>query len=260
MQNLFKSIYFNMDKNVIVFIDSGLGGISTLSNLLKMKSYNIVYYADNKFCPYGSLSKKQLQGRLKTIILELKRLHNPIGFVLACNTATTSSISYLRQEFKDDIFIGTEPAVSLSIKQGFKKPLLIATPQTVKCYKKTNQTKALPLKNFARNIESYLLNNSSINYYLLLKDILYIKKHSKNHDCIVLGCTHYALIYDILSKFINIPMLDGNNGVANEICRKLNKIEPHNKDFVNIKFKFSNPLSQLKENYEKILKQILANQ
>ena len=55
-------------------------------------------------------------------------------------------------------------------------------------------------------------------------------------------------------------MLDGNNGVANEICRKLNKIESHNKDFGDIKFNFSNPLLQLKENYEKILKQILANQ
>ena len=249
-----------MNNKPIVFIDSGLGGLSTLACFLIKEKYNIVYFADNKFAPYGSLSKKQLQNRLKSIILDLKQRHDPIGFVLACNTATTSSISYLRREFKSDIIIGTEPAVSLAIKNGFKKPRLIATPQTIKNYKKHKHIKGLPLHNFARNIEAFLLNNSPFRYYLLLKDIFYVKRKAKHHDSLVLGCTHYALIKDIIAKFIQIPMFDGNEGVSNEIRRKFIKNTHSGANCHSVKFEFSNNYASIKENYKKILKQILANQ
>lgn len=244
----------------LVFIDSGMGGLSTLACYLKKENGDIIYFADNKFAPYGSLSKKQLKRRLKAIILDLKQRYKPAGFILACNTATTSSISYLRDSFRADTFIGTEPATNLAIKKGFKRNLLIATPQTIKNYKKHRYIKGLPLKNLAKNIENFLLDGSVISYYILLRDILYIKRMAYKFNSLILGCTHYALIKELLAKFIDIPMIDGNEGVSNEICRKFTKTSQTNTSQSKVKFEFSNNYARLKENYEKILKQILANQ
>ena len=41
-------------------------------------------------------------------------------------------------------------------------------------------------------------------------------------DAIVLGCTHYPYIKDLISKyFSNVSLLDGGNGVAREVKRQL---------------------------------------
>lgn len=249
-----------MNKEYLVFIDSGVGGTSTLAALIKQNKFDILYFADNKYAPYGSLSKKQIKTRLKTIISRLKTSIRPLGFVLACNTATTSSISFIRKEFSGETFIGTEPAINLAFKLGYKKPLLIATPQTIKQIKPRKNLSLLPLENFAKNVESFMTNKTLYNSYKILKDILFIKRHVSGCDSLILGCTHYALIKPIIEKYIQIPMFDGNDGVAREINRKFgNKVRP-NTNKASVRFIFSKNSTPLKEIYKKILNQILANQ
>ena len=246
--------------NPLVFIDSGSGGLSTLSSLLRIKNYDILYFADNKFAPYGNLTKKQIKNRIKNIISALKLRFNPIGFVLACNTATTTAIPFIRNLFRNEVFIGTEPATKLALKLGFKSPILIATPQTAKHVKYKKGITNIPLKDFAKDVEQFLTNKSILSIYKLLKDIHYIKARIKKNDCLVLGCTHYVIVKSIIEKFINIPIIDGNDGVAHEICRKFPNIYNNSNDKHNIKFVFSKIDNQLNENYKKILNQILANQ
>ena len=243
-----------------VFIDSGIGGLSTLSSSILNQKHNIIYFADNKFAPYGNLSKKQIEKRIKTIILTLKTKFKPIGFVFACNTATTSSIKAIRSCFKADIFIGTEPAIKLSKKLCFHKPLVIATPQTIQQIKKTQQIHLLPLKHLEKSIETFAITKSVFSQYNLLKDIFYIKNKSKHNDCLILGCTHYVIIRPIIEKYIDIPIIDGNEGVVREIGRKFPACSNNSKNKPSIKFIFSNDSKGLNENYKKILGHILANQ
>lgn len=249
-----------MNKEYLVFVDSGVGGISTLAVLLKQNKFNVLYFADNKYAPYGSLSRKQIQTRLKTIISHLKTNTKPFGFVFACNTATTSSISFIRKEFPGETFIGTEPAINLAFKLGYKNPLLVATPQTIKQIKSKKNLFCLSLEDFAKNIESFMTNKTVYNSYKILKDILYIKRHVKGCDSLILGCTHYALIKPIIEKYIQIPMFDGNNGVAREISRKFGSKARPNTNKASVQFIFSKDSAPLKEIYKKILNQILANQ
>ena len=244
----------------LVFIDSGIGGLSTLSSTILNLKHNIIYFADNKFAPYGNLSKKQIMERIKAIVLTLKNKFKPLGFVIACNTATTSSIKDIRSQFKPDIFIGTEPAIKLSKKLGFYKPLVIATPQTIKQIKYSKQIDALPLKHLAKSIETFAITKSVFSQYNLLKDIFYIKSKSNRNDCLVLGCTHYVIIKPIIKKYIDIPIIDGNEGVAREIGHKFLALTNNQQVKPSIKFIFSNDSKGLNENYKKILGQILANQ
>ena len=99
----------------ILFIDSGIGGLSTLASSYNLTQANYIYFADNKFAPYGTKSDKFLKERLSTIVNYFSKKRNISMVVLACNTATTSTIKFLREKFPNLIFVGTEPAYNIAI-------------------------------------------------------------------------------------------------------------------------------------------------
>lgn len=252
-----------MTNNSLVFIDSGMGGLSTLSALLQKDRFNIIYFADTKFAPYGKKSKHQLVKRLTYVIDYLIEKYHPIGFVLACNTATTTTISKLRKLFPNYVFIGTEPAINLAIKNKFHSISIIATNATTKSlihskkYAKTNiDLNYIPLKCFATEIEQFMLNKNLYSYYKVIKTIYYIKNSTKFCECVVLGCTHYVLIKDLITRAIKCPILDGNKGVSDNIIKNFKNLLAQKN---NVTFVISSNKPHLKENYKKILKQILAN-
>lgn len=68
-----------MKKEYILFIDSGVGGLSILSEVCKLFPSNFIYFSDNGHCPYGSRSKSDIFELLKNIIVELKRFFEIIS-------------------------------------------------------------------------------------------------------------------------------------------------------------------------------------
>ena len=253
-----------MRKDYILFIDSGIGGLSTLSTIIKHKKYRYIYYADNLHAPYGAINQQQIYEYLKNIInLATQKYSIPI-VVLACNTATTAAIDKLREHFSNITFVGTEPAISLAKNLKYKNIACIATNSTIKqnrYWVLTNSLnipiKSIAMQNLATKIEKYLLNQTIKNYFELLKDIFYVKSKIKECDCLVLGCTHYVLIKDLLKEYIHIPLIDGNTGVSNTITNLMSKrIDESTKN--SLKIFLSNDTNELKQKYIKILKQTLA--
>jgi len=240
-------------------IDSGLGGLSTLTQITRLTSFNYIYFADNKYAPYGKKSTIFLKNRLSQIISSFSKKYKIVAVVLACNTATTSSIDYLRNTFPKLTIIGTEPAYKIAKDKRYKFPAIIATPRTIDSISnKVDKTfKLLSNKNLASLIEKYYINPSPFNSFLLLKEILKIKHSVQSNDCLILGCTHYVFIKNMLSKFINIHLIDGNYGVAKQIL-KFFGAKTHKKQ--SVKIILSDQNSNSLQKYKKILKQILANQ
>ena len=119
-----------MKKDYIVVIDSGLGGLSTLAECVKNVKTNYIYVADNKNHPYGTHSKREITSFLIDIIINLKKFCDFKIVILACNTATTSSIESLRRRFPELIFIGTEPAIKLAYNFSYRNILALTTPAT----------------------------------------------------------------------------------------------------------------------------------
>ena len=221
-----------MKKEYILVIDSGLGGLSVLAELVKILPANYLYYADNKNCPYGAKTKEEITLILSQIICEISLKYQLKMVILACNTATTSAIDSLRTTFKNLIFIGTEPAIKLAEKLHYENVLALTTPTTADQdkYKQLqlslkNNIKTLKMKALAVTIERFFVNYTILNALRLKKELFFIKKHAKNHDCIVLGCTHYVLIKDLIEKYTNKPVIDGNLGIANQAqkCFKLSQ-------------------------------------
>lgn len=243
----------------ILVIDSGIGGLSTLSEIIQLLPANYIYFADNKHSPYGSKSDGFLQKRLSFIISTILKKHKLSMVILACNTATTSSIEFLRRNFPKIVFIGTEPAFKVAQDRHFKSIAILATPCTISHL--TSKYKNIPNyiadSKLASIIERFFIFPSPKTKLDLLRKLYIIKHSTKMNDSLILGCTHYVLIKTKLSKILDIPIIDGNNGVAKQVFRLYSK-KPHTNH--SIKLILSDNNSNCLQKYKKILRQILAKQ
>ena len=217
-----------MNKKIGVF-DSGIGGLTTLEeikNLLPNENY--IFYADTKNNPYGEKTKEELCSITENIVDYLLSRDVKL-IVIACNTATTNCIEYLRNKYKDIEFIGTEPAIKVACDNNYHNTLVMATPSTIN----SERTQTLLDNNLKENENFYLLacdglanaieKNDNDRIDQLLNKYLNDYK-DKNIDAIVLGCTHYPIIRGKIQAFFpNAKLIDGNLGVAKRVKYILEK-------------------------------------
>ena len=107
----------NTDNRPIGVLDSGLGGISVLRELVKlMPGEAFLYYGDSANAPYGTRTPEEvIDLTKKDVDFLLERGAKAI--VVACNTATSVAIRELREEYekKDIPVIGIEPALKPAV-------------------------------------------------------------------------------------------------------------------------------------------------
>lgn len=222
-----------IDKRPILFFDSGVGGLSTLFECVKiLPNEKFFYYADEINMPFGNKMAKALTKSIEQTISNLISQTDPKVVVLACNTASALVLQRLRMCFKDILFVGTEPAVILALKT-YKKPLVL-------CTKITNEhSKILNFCKIYKNVEVFCPKNLAFlveqNAQELKNITQFLPKELKicatDFDCVVLGCTHYILVKKQISKYFNnIPVFDGNRGVANRLKQTLEFFDIFNTD------------------------------
>jgi glutamate racemase len=249
----------------IAVIDSGIGGMSTLSYISKtLPSENIIYIADSNYAPYGGKSDQEITNRMVKIFDFLLTKKTKL-FVLACNTATASSISKLRERYPYPI-IGMEPAVKPASKITKNNQVgILATAGTLKSVK------------FAALLDTY--SHNDINFYTQpceglvefiengntkseeLKNLLIkylIPLLNQNIDTLILGCTHYWFIKDLIKEIIGnkIQIIDTNQAVANHVKNTLLESDSFNQNNIgSIQF-WSN---SKKSNIQEIVSQYWTN-
>lgn len=213
--------------NIVGVFDSGIGGLSVLRELEKiLPNEDFYYYGDSLNNPYGEKSDEELfeitSGVVDYLVNKGCRL-----IVIACNTATTRCMKYLREKYKDVIFVGTVPAIKVACDRDFKNTLVMATPATIE----SERTMELIRDNIRKDQNIYLVacpglaNAIEDNDQEKIKEILkdtFREYKDKKIDSIVLGCTHYPFIKeDILKEMPGVILLDGSRGVAMEVKRQL---------------------------------------
>lgn len=205
----------------VCFFDSGIGGLWLLYECVKkLPDVDFTYFSDNAHVPYGSLPQDKLIEFTDSVFSQISKL-NPKAAVIACNTVTARCIDYIRNKYPFEV-IGIQPAVKPATKSG-GKCLVLATPSTAasvplkelidKFGKGRVVTAACP------DLAQYIENNiGNI-------DGEYIKSLLPKIDCdsVVLGCTHYIYIKEIVKFFYNCPVFDGIEGTADNLVRKLGK-------------------------------------
>lgn len=89
--------------------DSGIGG-ALIANKIRQQlpQYQAIFIADSKHFPYGNKSQRFILNRSLALTQELVNKNCKL-IVVACNSATTNTISKLRNKFPQIQFVGIEP-------------------------------------------------------------------------------------------------------------------------------------------------------
>ena len=217
----------------IGIFDSGIGGMSVMLNIQSLlPDESLVYVADSLYAPYGLKSNSVILERSKAVIDYLIKKEFVKLIVVACNTATASSIKELRQIYKIPI-IGMEPAIKPATKSTTSKKVgILATNGTLEStkfsalleiYSGDIKFYTQPCPGLVEVIEQGKINDLSTK--ILIKK--YLDSFIKNKvDTVVLGCTHYIFIRELIQEIIgpNVEVIDTGLAVAKQVK---NKLESH---------------------------------
>lgn len=213
-----------MSQNPIGIFDSGLGGLTIYNEIHKLLPHeNIIYLADSRNAPYGGKSKEQIIGiSVKNTEFLLK--NNCKLIVVACNTASTNAVKYLREHYKVPI-IRVQPAIKpaalnsrtkvvgmLATKGTLESELLFETAQRFATGVKVVEQVGEGLVDLIENgkMESPEMTQ-------LLKK--YVKPMvEQNIDQLVLGCTHYPFLTKQIQEITGegVQIIDSGEAIARQ--------------------------------------------
>lgn len=208
----------------IGFFDSGVGGTSIWKEVIDLlPAENSIYLADSKNAPYGEKSVEEIIALSKKNTEKLLEMGCKL-IVVACNTATTNSISHLRSNYKIP-FIGIEPAIKPAALNSKTKFIGILATKGTLSSALFSQTSGLYSRNLTiievvgeglvNLIEQGNHNSPEMEMHLknLLKPML-----MANIDYLVLGCSHYPYLLPVLRRIFptGVTIIDSGEAVARQ--------------------------------------------
>jgi len=225
-------VQVNCRRPIGVF-DSGVGGLGIFQRLVEdLPQENIIYYADNGNSPYGNKSLSEIRSLTIAVVKKLIMMDCKL-IVVACNTATISSIEYLRASF-DVPFVGVVPAIKVAnqiTKNG--RIGVLGTERTLqdsyvdwltKSFAATQDVCYIPAQRLVSAIEDYCAQDIDEQM-----DVLTPLLEESKIDSLVLGCTHYTLIYETwLRRFPRLNVIDSNDAVVRQTKRLLGQHQIEN--------------------------------
>lgn len=196
--------------NPIGIFDSGVGGLTVLSQMMEQLPYeNMIYIGDNAHCPYGDKSKEQLLTYTRQIC-DFFVSQQVKMIVLACNTTSANVLEELQQQYPHIPIVGViHSTVHDFLSRHHQKVLVMATCATIASHKyKTmileydSQVEVLELAapKLVPFIESGAYKHEDDT---LLRE--YLRPYQEKVDAVILGCTHYPILLKQMQKICPRP-------------------------------------------------------
>ncbi len=207
-----------------------MGGLTVykkLKEILPKEDY--IYFGDLKNCPYGQKTKQQLID-ITFDIFNYFKYEEVKAVVMACNT--TSANVY--EEYKDKYDYTLYPIIQSSARVISQMPIkrlgVFATSATIASgvYKQEITKYNNDIDVFEMSCPGWVQivegnkQNDELSQNLIKENL--DKMLENNPDKIILGCTHYPFLLDVLSKFAPREMfIDPAEYFANFIKEDLQK-------------------------------------
>jgi glutamate racemase len=212
--------------------DSGVGGLTIAEELRKAAPDWIVdYAADSGFFPYGVKTDQELQARLPTLCAALVERAKPEVLVIACNTASTLSLTDIRAKVSIPV-VGTVPAIKPACEQTKTGVVgILATPGTVRraylddLERQFAQGKIVIRRGTAglvdiaeRAVRGQPIDQAQVNYAVRP---MFDGLQGQLIDIVVLACTHFPLIRDAIRQACppHVRLIDTGEAVARQAMR-----------------------------------------
>lgn len=222
-------------------MDSGVGGIPYCRHFhLRNSGEEIIYLADRVNFPYGKRSREELITILCSLIERIIPRFDPKIMVVACNTATVSTISALRAFFPDLPFVGTVPAVKPAVTESQKGRVgvlgtarTIEDPYIAELAAKYGPHCGLPGSSHLHCIAAPELVEFIEYRYVAADDaekqkmvLSYLDRfRAAGVDAVVLGCTHFLFLLEEFRREAapDIKIYDSVEGITRRIESILDK-------------------------------------
>ena len=215
---------------MIAVFDSGVGGLSVLRHLrTELPEQDLLYAADQAWCPYGPKPANELRARIHRVVQALLETH-PDELVVACNTASTLALGELRERHRDLPIVGMEPAVKPAAAQTDTGAIgVLATATTA-----ASERLARLVDRFGRGVDVHVAvpeglvelveagRGDSPDADALLRPILEPWRAARV-DAVVLGCTHYPFARASIERVAgpDVAVVDPAPAVARQAVRVL---------------------------------------
>jgi len=224
--------HIDKQKPIGVF-DSGIGGLTVVKRLASaLPNESIIYFGDTARVPYGSKSNSTV---IEYSIQNTKFLlqKNIKALVVACNTASSIAIPELKKMFDIPIIGMIEPGSRMAIKKSKSNKIgVIGTRATInnlaysKEIKKLNSSAGvieIPCPLFVPLAEEGWITHQAT--YEIAEEYLKELREDKV-DTLVLGCTHYPILSDVIQKVIgsNVTLIDSGVASSEVIKSELEKL------------------------------------
>lgn len=216
--------------------DSGVGGLSVFRHIrTQLPNEDLIYFADSYYTPYGDKSEAFVIERTFAITDYFLK-QNIKALVVACNTATAGAIHLLREKYPELLIVGVEPGLKPAAAKTITGTVgVMATKRTLASNKfhllhqlLNDQTGVhfimKACTGLAELIEHDELDSEAI--LTLVRQYL-IPMLEQNADTIVLGCTHYPFIRDVIEKVAaengkpSLNIIDTGYAVARQLKHQL---------------------------------------
>lgn len=224
-----------MDNRPIGIFDSGLGGLTAAHELMSlMPSEHIIYLGDSANMPYGEKAHDRI------VEMSRKDMNFLLGrgvklIFVACGTATSNALEILRKECAVPMFGVVDAAVKEALAATKNNRIgLLATRASVEAG--TFETKlkdgrpdifvrAKACPKFATMVEDGVFEKSDERVQSAASLYLPCLKQA-GVDTVILGCTHYPLLTDVISEYMGdgVGLISSGAAAARELAEYLREM------------------------------------
>ncbi|HEX9061758.1 MAG TPA: glutamate racemase [Clostridia bacterium] len=220
-----------MDNRPIGVFDSGLGGLTVLKEIMRLlPEESVVYFGDNGRAPYGTKSKDTV---IKYTFQDIRFLLNQDikMMIIACNTISACSLKLVKNTYDIPVIEVIQPGAAAAVRETKNKKVgIIGTTATIESEVYENAImehddsiqvfkKACPLfVPFAEEGKQWW--DKEVTYMVAQEYLLPLKE--EGIDTLVLGCTHYPLLYNTIKKVMgeDVTLVSSAKEVA-EVAKKV---------------------------------------
>ena len=214
--------------------DSGVGGLTVLREVARqLPNESTVYFGDTARVPYGSKSRDVIT-RYSLEIAQFLLQEKVKMIVVACNTASAFALPALRGRFDVPVVGVIEPGAQAALANTKTGRIgVIGTEGTIESQAYTEAIHRLkaatPVFGQACPLIVPLVEEGWLDKPVALEIVKeYLVPLLKNQiDTLVLGCTHYPLLKNLLSSVAGptVRLIDSAEETARTVGRELNALK-----------------------------------
>ncbi|MFB4165411.1 glutamate racemase [Alteribacillus sp. JSM 102045] len=214
----------------IGIIDSGVGGLTVAREIARqLPKEEMIYIGDTARCPYGPRPVSEVRQYTWEMIDRLLE-ENIKMLVIACNTATAVVLEEVRSQLPIPVVGVVQPGAITALKitsndyvAVIGTECTIASGAYVKALHTINENvtvDCLACPPFVPLVEQGICEGEEA--LSIVKQTLRPLK-SKPFDTLILGCTHYPLLYDVIQKAVgrHISLISSGDETAREVSTLL---------------------------------------